>query len=324
MKKIHVLYYCLVLLFLLCAVNLTSAQSLSLNWLFKPGMRFNTSFLPKQNLRDTINFGMLHFNTSLIIPVKGKAEANLSEFNIKGSQTFVTANLGTRFLQTELIAYEKLAHNFSLGVTHIQADMKNGVWFYTANIGIVESPETFDKIEPFFIGAAAKIVLKGLQTHNIYGLAITYSYNRFIPIPLFGINRKLSDNWKFSMILPAYAELIYSKNSALQLSLRTDFSTFRTGIIPSNERVLTPNQLKEKASLQYRDVRLGFSMRYNMGNKIRVFGQLGAAFFRSLKTFQGAEEVRSFSSPIAPFLNIGVHINLGNAPLGSQLFGNEF
>jgi hypothetical protein len=287
-------------------------------------MRFNTSFLPKQNVQDTINFGMMHFNTSLIIPVKGKAEANLSEFNIKGSQTFITANLGTRFLQTELIAYQKLAHNFSVGITHIQADMKNGVWFYTANIGMVESPETFDKIEPFFIGAAAKIVLKGLNTHNIYGLGITYSYDHFIPIPLFGINRQLSDNWKFSMILPAYAELTYSKNSALQLSFRTDFSTFRTGIIPSNERILTPNQLKEKASLQYRDVRLGFSMRYNVGSRVRLFGQVGVAAFRSLKVFQGATPIYSFVPPIAPFLNIGVHINFGNAPLGSQLFGNEF
>jgi len=324
MKKKYFLYLFLTLLLSDATNTAIFAQSLSLNWLFKPGMRFNTSFLPKQNVQDTINFGMLHFNTSLIIPVKGKAEANLSEFNIKGSQTFITANIGTRFLQTELTSYQKLAHNFSIGVTHIQADMKNGVWFYTVNIGLVESPETFDKISPFFIGAAAKVVLKGLNTHNIYGIGITYNYDRFIPIPLFGINRKLSDNWKFSMILPAYAELTYSKNSDLQLSFRTDFSTFRTGIIPSNERSLTLAQLKEKTSLQYRDVRLGFSVRYNAGSKLRLFAQAGAAGFRSLKVFQGDTAVRSYIPSFAPFLNIGVHINFGHAPLGSQLFGNEF
>lgn len=317
---------CLFLIFSLCYMisSAAFAQGMSLNWLFKPGMRFNTSFMPKQTVQDTINFGMLHFNTSLIIPVKGKAEASLSEFNIKGSQTFVTANLGTRFLQTQLTSYQKLAHNFSVGVTHIQADMKNGVWFYTVNIGLVESPETFDKISPFFIGAAAKIVLKGLNTHNIYGIGITYNYDRFIPLPLFGINRKLSDNWKFSMILPAYAELIYSKSADLQLSLRTDFSTFRTGIIPLNERNLTPAQLREKASLQYRDVRLGFSARYNVGSKARLLAQIGVAGFRSLKVFQGETAVRSYIPSLAPFLNIGIHLNFGDAPLGSQLFGNDF
>jgi hypothetical protein len=315
--------YCFLLVLLLPTQSLL-AQSLGLNWLFKPGMRFTTSFIPKQNVQDTINFGMMHFNTSLIIPVKGKAELNLGELNLRGSQTFLTVNAGTRFLQTELLGFQKLTHNFSFGITHLEANMKNGVWFYTVNMGVVESPETFDKISPFFIGAAAKIVMRDFYNHNIYGVGITYNYDRLIPFPLFGINRQLSDNWKLSMMLPAYAELIYSKKEDFQFAIRTDFSTFRTGIIPANERRLSPAQLREKASLQYRDVRLAASVRYAPSNRIRFLGQVGVAAFRSLRTFQGAEIIQSLVPPIAPFINLAVHINFGNAPLGSQIFGNEF
>jgi hypothetical protein len=263
---------------------------------------------------------MMHFHTSLIIPVKGKAEASLSEFNLKASQTFITANIGTRFLQTELIGFQKLVHNISFGVTHVQADMKNGVWFYTANIGLVESPETFDKIKPFLVGAAAKIVLKGINTQNIYGLGITYNYDRFIPIPLFGINRQVADNWKFGMILPAYAELTYLVNEDVQVAFRSDFSVFRTGILPANNRI----QSKEKTSLQYRDVRLGCSIRYEPSSRLRLFAQAGVAGFRSLRVYDGEIITRALIPPFSPFLNLSLHINFGNAPIGSQLFGNDF
>lgn len=319
MRKI--IYFILLAFFL---ANTSFAQSLGLNWLFKPGMRFTTSFIPKQKVQDTVGFGLMHFNTSLIIPVKGKAELNIGDLNLRGSQTFVTVNVGTRFLQTELVGFQKLTHNFSFGVTHLEANMKNGVWFYTVNMGIVESPETFDKIKPFFIGAAAKIVMRDFYNHNIYGVGITYNYDRFIPFPLFGINRQLTDTWKLSMILPAYAELIYSSSNDIQFALRTDFSTFRTGIIPTNERGLTPAQLREKASLQYRDVRLATSIRYNPSSRIRLFAQVGVAAFRSLRTYQGETIIRSLVPPIAPFINVAIHINFGNAPLGSQIFGNEF
>ena len=321
MKKQFTYYF---LLFHLLCTDAIFAQSLGLNWLFKPGMRFTTSFITKQNVQDTINFGAIHFNTSLIIPVKGKAELNLGELNLRGSQTFFTVNAGTRFLQTELLGFQKLTHNFSFGVTHLEASMKNGVWFYTVNMGVVESPETFNNISPFFIGAAAKIVMRDFYNHNIYGVGITYNYDRFIPFPLFGINRQLTDNWKLSMILPAYAELIYSKDEDFQFAIRTDFSTFRTGIIPPNERALTPAQAREKASLQYRDVRLAGSVRYSPSSRVRFLGQVGIATFRSLRTFQGAELMRSLVPPIAPFINVAIHINFGNAPLGSQIFGNEF
>lgn len=155
-------------------------------------------------------------------------------------------------------------------------------------------------------------------------MGITYNYDRFIPFPLFGINRQLTDTWKLSMILPAYAELIYSSSNDIQFALRTDFSTFRTGIIPTNERGLTPAQLREKASLQYRDVRLATSIRYNPSSRIRLFAQVGVAAFRSLRTYQGETIIRSLVPPIAPFINVAIHINFGNAPLGSQIFGNEF
>ncbi len=312
-------FSCLVILFLFFT-DLALAQSLSLNWLFKPGMRFTTSFVPKMKVQDTVNFGMMHFNTSFIIPVNGKAEASLREMNLRASQTFITANIGTRFLQTEVIGFQKLVHNFSLGVTHIQADMKNGIWFYTANIGFVESPETFEKIKPFMIGAAARIVVKGLSTYNIYGLGITYNYDRIIPIPLFGINRQVADNWKFGMILPAYAELTYIVSEDVQVALRSDFSIFRTGVLPPISRA----QSKEKTSLQYRDVRLGFSMRYEPNSSLRLFAQAGVAGFRSLRLYDGEAISRAFVPPFAPFLNLSLHINFGNAPIGSQLFGNDF
>jgi hypothetical protein len=300
------------------------SQSIGLNWLFRPGMRFSTTFMPKQTLQDTTQFGFFHVNTSLVIPVSGKAEASLSELNIKANHTFFTANLGSRFLQTNLLPYQKLAHNFSFGVTHVQADIKNGIWFYTFNMGLVESPETFDKIKPFFIGAVAKIVLKGLRTYNIYGVGLTYNYNQIIPFPLFGINRFLSDKIQVSMILPAYAELIYSSDDNLEIALRGDFSVFRSGVLPL-ESPPPPLALRgEKSSLQYRDVRLGLLARYNPSSKVKFQAHAGVAAFRSLRVFSDNTPIRSFIPALAPFFNLAVHINFGNAPINSQLFGNEF
>lgn len=297
------------------------AQGIGLNWLFRPGMRFSTSFVPKQNIQDTTYFGFSHFNTSLVIPVAGEVEASLSKLNLKANQTFITANMGSRFLQTNLLTYQKLAHNFSFGVTHVQADVRNGIWFYTFNIGAVESPETFDKIKPFFIGVAAKIVLKGLRTFNVYGVGLTYQYNQVIPIPLFGINRFLSKNIQVSMLLPTYAELIYVGKDNLDLALRADFAVFRAGILPvSNQRPLG----NEKTSLQYRDVRLGLLARYSPSSRAKLQVQAGIAGVRSLKVFYNNEQIRSYNPSFAPFVNIALHINFGNAPINSQLFGNEF
>ncbi len=310
------------ILIFLCGIGFSSlqAQSFGMSRFFRTGMRLTSYYLPEMNLNDSTTFGIHTMNCAFVIPVGGNLNLNLRELNVKFQQTFLTTNFGMRFIQTNLIDNQQL-YNAALGITHVRASLKNGFWFYSANLGMIEDKNYLHKVHPYFLGAFAKIKVQGLRKHTIFGVALTYNSGVFLPVPILGINRKLAKKWDINVLLPVEIALIYHPSKRLDINTKLYFSTFdaRTGnFMP---RFNLSDQI---ATMTYREIRAGVRADYKISGKYRLFLEAGTVGFRNLQFAQNQELSIEYTPNFSPYAQLSFHLDFGKSPIGSQLFGNEF
>ena len=237
MKKI---FYSL-LFALLCLISFNSySQRIGLGFLFRPNLTIGTAIVPTQNVEDSLKFGINRFYANLVVPLSGKLKLDIKNINASFTQHFLTLNTGLRLPQGNLVEENTKIYNFSAGITGVHANIRSGVWFYTVNGGIVQDIQKLNESSPFFTAAGAYIRVKGIYKHNIYGVALLYQYERFLPVPILGINRRYNKKWFLELLLPAQGAMRYQFSKNFKAGVLVGLGSFRAGVNPSTNIVL-PN-----------------------------------------------------------------------------------
>ncbi len=309
----------LLILFLFISTNVLFAQRFGMSRFFRTGMRLTSYYSPSATVNDSVKFGMQTMNVAFILPVGGNLELRLREFNIKFHQTFLTTNAGWRWINSDFIDKQQL-YNFSIGLTHVRASLKNGFWFYSANLGMVEDRYYLNEVHPYFLGALAKIRVQGLRKQTILGIALTYNSGTFLPIPILGINRKLHPKWDINVLLPIEFALIYDASKKINMNAKLYFSAFdaRTGSFTGQFRLSD-----QTARMSYSEIRSSIRIDYKIKRRYQLFVELGMVSLRNLQFQQDTTKLK-YTPNLAPFTQLSLHFDFGKSPIGSQLFGNEF
>lgn len=308
----------IVFLFNILVSSNVFAQSFGLDWLFQPSLRVGGMYMPTQKNADSVYWGMAQSQIGFVLPIGGKASLDLVNFDlkkidIKARQTFLNFSAGLRFPNTNVIAKQQSIANLGVGLTYLKAGLRNGLWLYTFNAGVVQNVEDWNELNPFGLVAIAKVQIKGLRKQNIYGLGVGYFNERVLPIPIFGLNRKISKNWDFRMLLPMNIVFAHRFNKKVAMDLRLNTNIFQTQIFQSG---LTD-------TWQYRQVQLSALMKFKIKKGFKINTELGFAGGRRLNVKNDMTESK-FNLKPTPYLGLSLNISLGTQLLGSDLFSTEF
>ena len=326
MKKLS---YSLLFIFFFLLSFKSHSQNIGLGFLFRPNITLGTAIVPTQNVEDSLEFGMNRFYANLVIPLSGKLKLDIRNINASFTQHFLTVNTGLRLPQGNLVEENTKIYNFSAGITGVHANIRSGIWFYTVNGGIVQDIEKLNQISPFFTAAGAYIRVKGIYKHNVYGVALLYQYQRFLPIPILGINRRYNKKWFLELLLPAQGAMRYQFSKKFKAGVLVGFGSFRAGVNPSNRISLPDLNLGNKGNLNlnYTELKITSVAELKIKNGIFLSSEIGISTFRTLSFLRKAENQFNFGASTVPYAAINLHIDLRKSklsPISSRLFGNDF
>ncbi len=301
------------LLILFCLFsNIVFAQSFSLNSLFQTGFRASVWHTPAQN--SPIRFGFSHAQIHLITPLGGKTELDLKNLDIRGRQTFLNITAGLRLPNTELTENQAYLYNFSAGFTHLRAGLQNGIWLYSATLGTVQD-FGLNKHTLFGTLALAKIRVRGLRKQDIFGLGLAYFNDRFLPFPILGLNRKLSESIDLRVLLPVQIILAYRLSKKANLDFRINSQVFAATVLQS------PSLANSEANWRYNQLQASLILGFKIASKTRLLLEGGTGFLNQLSVRSNVDFSHNF--PLMPYFGVSLHTNFGKQLLGSQLFAQE-
>ena len=223
------------LVFLVCSCFTLSSKSqgLQLDFLFSSGLTYSSEFHGASKLDDSTDFSFSKHQLQFIVPLKTKINLDLKNFNLKkmnlsSSQLFLTSKIG--FNQSNVTnGAANSIYKMSLGITGLNAGIRQGIWIYSANIYFDESEETFNKnIVPNFRGYGARIKVKSFDFIYFYGAALVVNQGKFYPVPVLGFQKKLAKNLKTRIVFPIEAKLNYKVNPKLNIDLGANFDGLNT------------------------------------------------------------------------------------------------
>lgn len=316
----------LLMIFSLLAFTV-KAQDLSFNFLLNPSVRIGAEYLPVQEIVDNER-SMQRYFANFVIPVQSKfsiksLKINPPKFVLNVSQKFLTLNAGMRLIQADKIADPSPVYNLTVGITGLEAGLGKGIWFYTANTGIVQDIRENDRLHPFFTGAFGFIRFRGLRKQDIYGVAVGYQYGRVFPIPLLGLNRKVSKKTQLSLLLPLQAQLKYKVSRKSTLSWMNALTSLQAGVRPAPAH---PEGFTEQSqiSLALFQARTSLFWEYKLKRKNSLFLQAGYIPFERISFFHKSSLIEEGQGLGSFFVQCGMNLGLGKRLINSKIFGNDF
>lgn len=324
MKKIS---YSLLFAFLFLVSFKSYSQRIGLGFLFRPNLTVGTAIIPTQKVEDSLKFGINRFYANMVVPLSGKLKLDIKNINASFTQHFLTINTGLRLPQGDLVEENTRIYNLSAGITGVHANIRSGVWFYTLNGGIVQDIQKLDKSSPFFTAAGAYIRVKGIYKHNIYGVALLYQYERFLPVPILGINRRYNKKWFLELLLPAQGAMRYQFSKKFKAGVLVGFGSFRAGVNPSNRITLPDLGSEGNLNLNYTELKITSVAELKIKNGIFLSSEIGISTARRLSFLRTSENQINFGASTVPYGAINLHIDLQKSktsPISSRLFGNDF
>ena len=217
-------------------------------------------------------------------------------------------------------------YSFTAGITGIRAGTNNGVWGYTVNAGIVQDLEFASSSNLFFLAGAVKLKIHGLHKQNYYGLVGIYSGGRFLPVPVFGIRRKLFDGAHINILLPAQADITYKPTDDVRIMLKTSIGGFRNWTkIDTTSAMFSDVDQSDQAILAFANLTHSLELEYRIAKNVRIVADGGIYAPAQIGFHEDiSSEYHTFDSTIMPFARLSFKFDLGKSLIGSHMFGNDF
>jgi hypothetical protein len=267
-------------LFLIVFVSQVHAQHFALSRLFYPNATLRADYMTNANMGNNQRYGLSRTSFNALIPLRSEVDVAFSlrkKFDLRARHFLMLAN----------------------------ASQINPTLNGTTN-------ETFFTPQPFFWGGGARMRILGLHTQIAYGTVLIFNQKlRFVPI--FGINKRLSKDWRVSALLPFRADVNYKVNQWFNIDMIGAFDGYSGGFqqITSVEKSLRRSN--------YQHVKLSLAANAHLLGVFNVSLEAGLGTFRQLRTFNSARENLGTQNPgIAPFVGASVRYISSKAKLSSQ------
>lgn len=300
------------------------AQSLDLNYVFRPSMKIGAEYTPEQsfqNTGDSLKFGLVRGNVQLVIPIKSRVQVSFPNLDVKAKQIFWNINAGYRQPQLSgLVNQQRHLYSFSTGITGVKVGLRSSFWFYNVSVGMSESENTLEKWKPTAGGFLAKIHVHNLKTAYVYGLGAFYSNGLFVPAPIFGVVKRFSKKSNFALILPAQIRYSYAPSKSVRLHWQISPSGLRAGFATAPDSLF--GRKSERILFNYSQLRgsMGINLRFSKYAQLQLEG--GWATRRRL-TFADADRntIHKYKINAGAYVGATLQLSLGKALLDSQNFG---
>ncbi len=302
-------------------VSSTQAQQLGLSRLFYPNATLSANYIvPTNSATARPRFWSdAHESAWALYPIQSEVQGSFSlkkKFDLRAVHTVLIG----QFTQLQPTVEGK---NFpdngyktiSLGAVRMQASVKDRLWIYGAALGMTESNETFFTPQPFFWGGAARMRIIGLRSQIVYGSILTYNQKLRV-VPVFGINQRISKQWRATALLPFMADLNYHPTKWFSMDALAGINGYSGGFqVQTVEEKLLRRQ-------NYQHVKLGLSANLHLLTVFNISAEAGVAGFRQLRTFNSAREnLTSSNPPTAPYVGVSVRYLTSRSKFSSKFMG---
>jgi hypothetical protein len=218
---------------LICWGKVTFSQSLQLDFLFSSGLTYSSEFHGTAQVNDSVDFNFNKHQLQFVLPLKTKINLDLKKLdfkkmNLSSSQLFLTSKIGLN--QSSFT--DKSTNNIykaSIGITGLNAGIRQGIWIYSANIYVDESDKSYNgNLVPNFRGYGGRVKVKSFDFIYFYGAGLVVNQGKFYPVPILGFQKKVAKNLKARIVFPIEAKLNYKANSKLNFDIGANFDGLNT------------------------------------------------------------------------------------------------
>lgn len=315
-------------IFIFCtSYFIASAQSfqiLDINQIFRPSVRFEWDQSLPQKITGTENDGWLtttRFNTSALIPVAGDLGLQISldidkpkdllnlRKNIKPKGYQILLNTGVQYIRPQFSDFDEQANIMQVNLGALAMHYKGlGAMFYAINAGFSEDISFPEKTQIRYSALIGYMKLVSLRKQIFYGAFITPINNIPVPIPFFGMNKKINKKWRFTMILPAQAGFIYKHNRKLKQYFDVGLNAIAGGIPNLDGRLLQPVDkiLIGRTNFTKMQLRFRTCVRYKPDRNLILMAHAGINSGSILSFSQGDYNRTEYLTPTL-FFNVSVN-----------------
>ncbi len=302
---------------LICCIGEISAvvaQSLTVDFLFNPGLNIGAEYLAPSTIKDSITFQLSKFNMRYSQPLRTKVGVDFKKLDFKK----MDAKANQLFLEYQFNAIQPQGtqpNNFktivkgSIGLMAISASLRKGIWMYSGALYFSENNTSFTQnFTPNFKGYLANVKTKNFKTFYFYGGGLLIHQGQLLPFPLLGVKTKLAKKLRVEVVLPITIKLNYRVNKKLSFDAVANYSGINT-VSRAGSAFKGTNQ-----SLNLAQVKTYVAANGKMNTHYRVRLELGISSFTQLQLWRN-KETQSLRS--APFVGVSIHYNFGKS-----IFGN--
>ncbi|MCB9360145.1 MAG: hypothetical protein H6587_01310 [Flavobacteriales bacterium] len=211
----------------------TFSQSLQLDFLFSSGLTYSSEFHGAAQVNDSVDFNFNKHQLQFVLPLKTKINLDLKKLdfkkmNLSSSQLFLTSKIGLN--QSSFTdKSSNTIYKASIGITGLNAGLRQGVWIYSANLFIDESDKSYNgNLVPNFRGYGARVKVKSFDFIYFYGAGLVVNQGKFFPVPILGFQKKVAKNLKARIVFPIEAKLNYKANAKLNFDVGANFDGVNT------------------------------------------------------------------------------------------------
>jgi Domain of unknown function (DUF6268) len=308
----------LIFLFLVTLLHNSFAQNNTLSQLFYPNITLGVRSYKNAPLGLTGSndeYSLTRQSISGFVPIRSEVQVGIG-FRKKLDIKAVHTVLGVNVVQNDPILTTKSDQTgfktVAASVIQMQASLRDRLWVYGGGIGFSESNETFFSPQPFFWGGASRMRVLGLHTQILYGSAVVYN-QKFRLVPIFGFNKKVGKDWRFSGILPFQA----SVNKKFSEWFNLEASASMKGYSAGYQQVVGAEKVPRKENYQHLNISLSANAHVLKAFNLSVEG--GIAGLRKLNTFNASHErVSDFQPATGPYIGASVRYITSKSKFSSK------
>lgn len=302
--------------FLIFVLPHARAQHFALSRLFYPNATLRADLMADADMGNNQRYGLTRTSFNAIIPLRSEVDVAFSlrkKLDLRARHFLMLANasqLNPSINST--ITPDNGYKTFSAGVLMLQASLRDRLWIYGGGLGLTESNETFFTPQPFFWGGGARMRILGVHTQIAYGTVLIYNQKiRFVPV--FGINKRLSKQWRVSALLPFRADANYRFNEWFNIDMIGTFDGYSGGF----QQVTNVEKMLRRSNYQH--IKFSVAANAHLFTVFNVSLEAGLGTFRQIRTFNAARQNLGTQNPnIAPFIGASVRYISSKSKLSSQ------
>lgn len=200
--------------------------------LFRPRLELWGARIPDAELKDSSEeLGQRTFGLAANIPL-GPTHLN-GAGRIVGHQLFAELRAQTSPTDISFLSRDPDLNSASLRVAGVMLSQGGNLYLASLGASIAEDDETIDDPKTRFSGVGLATYRKSPGLMFVYGGAATYQYGRSLVLPIFGLQKKLSDRWSLFTVIPLLVKTTWRASDSLSLHF---------GAAASGERYRFANQ----------------------------------------------------------------------------------